>query len=775
MWGKGKGMQMQPAQQMMQMMQSMMNWGMDDSWDGMDGMDGMDGVDGMDGMDGFDGMDGMDGMDDGWEQPQAPKGKGKVVVPRVVPGKGKDQGAPQLVKPKGFPKGKGQQAGNDMMELTDGVADEGNVTEVLKFTVKSMLTIIGPGGKNINAVRAETGATVLMKKEGAACVVTCGGTRSQVNDAKERLQSMPEVELLPLEMQEQPVQQAPPAQQFTPADNSWDNSWQAEQPEEAMETMIYEIWAFGAIIGKQGANIKEIRSQTRAKLNLEKDAPEKGKVQVKIEGTPEQIQKAKAMVMELVDQEQKRKDEKAEREQQKQQDWGGGDGQDWKQWDNKKPGEDRYGKWNRGEREKKEHNDDDVFILELEKQKALKIIGQKGAMVKQIGRESSAFLKIELDSEPASIRVSGSVDSVDKARTMIYDILASDRIKPRPGDWEDQMFRKCSTEESRKIIGSKGSNIGYIEKKSWAKLQVDNEEGGAFSFVRITGSFEAVDIALTMISDVLNNKGDWAGYDSGGGGGGDGGRKRKRYEDGEEPEASEILHFEAQFSGNIIGKRGDNIKRARQESGADIECKKVENDTKAEVTIKGSADEVEAAKKIVHELVEEAQAKIKQREERQNWNRGGGYGNNNQWKIVAPGEQAAEPPSQPQWSEEAAQPQGMEEAAQLQWSEEAGESAAPTEGADQWSGGDMTGQWSEEPPAQDAASMEWDANLQLLAEQEEAAANEAAANAQWAGGDVAAAQTFPGDLNDLWSGGEATEDPWAAGGDGNEWGGFALG
>jgi len=270
----------------------------------------------------------------------------------------------------------------------------------------------------------------------------------------------------------------------------------------------------------------------------------------------------------------------------------------------------------RGRGDHADHRDEDEFILEMEKKQAIKIIGKAGSMVKEIGKQSRAFIKIDPDVEPASIRIAGTFTAVDRARAMIHDILHSEYDKPRPGDWSDEMYRKVTKAESAKIIGSRGSNIQYIEKKTWAKLDA-NEQDGGMVMVRVTGDFDAVENALTMMSDVLNNTGDWSkdwgqskdwGSDSGGG------RKRKRFQDGEEPEATEVLHFEASFSGSIVGRNGVQIKKMRDESGAEIDIQKIENDEKCEVTIKGSAEEVELGKKLVEEFVAATAAKRQPRE-----------------------------------------------------------------------------------------------------------------------------------------------------------------
>merc|ERR1712012_942451 len=67
-------------------------------------------------------------------------------------------------------------------------------------------------------------------------------------------------------------------------------------------------------------------------------------------------------------------------------------------------------------------------------------------------------------------------------------------------------FVQVSHVDSKKIIGKAGSNITKIEQSTWAKIEIDKSEGD-YRMVRVSGSPEAVDQALSMIQETIGGAG----------------------------------------------------------------------------------------------------------------------------------------------------------------------------------------------------------------------------------------------------------------------------
>merc|ERR1711879_666234 len=79
----------------------------------------------------------------------------------------------------------------------------------------------------------------------------------------------------------------------------------------------------------------------------------------------------------------------------------------------------------------------------------------------------------------------------------------------------------------------------------------------------------------------------------GGGRGGGGGDER-----------TETLEFPRRMMGKVIGKQGATIKDIRAQTGANIQSKEI-GDDKCEFTVRGSFDQVDEAKKMILDIVED--------------------------------------------------------------------------------------------------------------------------------------------------------------------------
>merc|ERR1712066_420948 len=154
-----------------------------------------------------------------------------------------------------------------------------------------------------------------------------------------------------------------------------------------------------------------------------------------------------------------------------------------------------------------EGEDEDEYIQYIPRTEAMKIIGKSGNTAKRIRRESRAHVSAELDDEKeegCKVRIAGAYDAVDKARSMVFDILRSDG-KGRDIEWEDEDYVKVSLQESRRLIGRQGSTVKTIRDKTWAKVHVDQQQEG-LTLVRMTGTIEAVEKARNMVNELLDGK-----------------------------------------------------------------------------------------------------------------------------------------------------------------------------------------------------------------------------------------------------------------------------
>lgn len=246
------------------------------------------------------------------------------------------------------------------------------------------------------------------------------------------------------------------------------------EPPRIFETIHFEKAAMGRIIGPAGTRIKTVRQQSNAEVRVKGVSDT---CEVQIAGTFEQVQKAKALITELAE------SEKCD------------------QPDSIPQRETRHHRAVDGDFDKVE----DQEVLVVSQEDAKKIIGRGGATITRMRTDSSAIIKINTDSEPNTATISGTIEAVDLARSMIYDVL---RSTGRGDDvqWESEEFLQVPFEASKKIIGKGGANISKIEQTTWANVEVEKTEGET-RLVRIAGSLEAVDKAISMIQGFIDVSG----------------------------------------------------------------------------------------------------------------------------------------------------------------------------------------------------------------------------------------------------------------------------
>jgi len=337
-----------------------------------------------------------------------------------------------------------------------------------------------------------------------------------------------------------------------------------ERETDLSEALEYEEETFGAIVGKGGAVIHQIRRDSGAHVSVDKVL---GKCQVQITGSLEQCERAKGLIWQNTEA-QSWEGEKTESfefdkqamgniigpaakriqdarkqtgamitvrktdngcqvviagmeaEVQHAKDVvleivgsGGQSGSDihsgsWNdRWEHKKDQKHEEVDWKAREaREEEESDIDDEVDMTMPPPEA-KMVSK---IVAKICDDSGAIVTIDeqTDKSVAKVNIRGRLRAVDRARAMVYDIISGSKGRGRrrrrddDGDWDEEEFLRLGFVDSKRTIGRGGSKVQELERHSWANIEVAKSQGGP-CLVRITGSFEAVSEACRLIEDSL--------------------------------------------------------------------------------------------------------------------------------------------------------------------------------------------------------------------------------------------------------------------------------
>ncbi|KAK9072064.1 hypothetical protein SSX86_008496 [Deinandra increscens subsp. villosa] len=153
------------------------------------------------------------------------------------------------------------------------------------------------------------------------------------------------------------------------------------------------------------------------------------------------------------------------------------------------------------------------------------------------------------------------------------------------------------------IIGKGGETIKYLQLQSGAKIQItrdmDADPNSLTRAVEISGSSESIAQAEQLIKDVL--------AEAESGGSGIVSRRLPGQQGGAEQFVMQVANNKV---GLIIGKGGETIKSMQASSGARIQVIPLhlppgDTSTERTVQINGSAEQIEAAKQLVNEVISE--------------------------------------------------------------------------------------------------------------------------------------------------------------------------
>ena len=153
-----------------------------------------------------------------------------------------------------------------------------------------------------------------------------------------------------------------------------------------------------------------------------------------------------------------------------------------------------------------------------------RIIGRKGAKIRELQDRSRAKIDVtdEVDGDDTLIRISGSVDQVDHAKSLISRLIQNrddgdapprrerggDRPPRRDRDqefYEPSLTFQIPDDKCGLVIGSRGSKIREIQQESGANVDVgrrDTAVNGQIT-ISLSGDKDACDSAEQIIKNLI--------------------------------------------------------------------------------------------------------------------------------------------------------------------------------------------------------------------------------------------------------------------------------
>lgn len=202
-------------------------------------------------------------------------------------------------------------------------------------------------------------------------------------------------------------------------------------------------------------------------------------------------------------------------------------------------------------------------IIEVPKKYIAKIIGKKGAQIRQIRDETGAHVDArDQSADPCQVKVLGTSDSIEAARKKIAEIIEASAHKPG-------IVLEIPRAKIGKVIGIRGAQIHEIQTITGAKVDVDKDVDPC----KVTIGGDELQIAhaerviLTLAMEAADQE-------------------------------SEYLDLPAAVSGAVLGVKGARLMELQAASGARIDVDKT-RPAMCRVRIAGSPDQIEVAKQLV--------------------------------------------------------------------------------------------------------------------------------------------------------------------------------
>lgn len=354
----------------------------------------------------------------------------------------------------------------------------GKNTDYMTLPRSIMGRVIGKAGATINKIREESGARIDAEDQSDnQCEFKISGTPEAIEKARRLIQEV-----------------ASKASEpggggggggcggCGGGGRSSDDPAPGDGPSEHME---FPISVMGGIIGARGAKIMEVRKNSGARVQVEKHDERTCRVQ--IQGSPEQIEQARAMVQKLADEDHSVQPPLPT-----------------------------------------DSGDVESESMQFPLSATGRIIGSRGASVAEVRAQSGARVSVEKGEDCCRVHISGTPSQVRRAKQMVTSLAEEGEgsgggaggcrggggMGGRRGDAEDAMDVPQSL--VGRVIGKGGETIQRLQKESGARIDVNTGSGDP-CVVRFTGTRDAVSRARFLVGEVLDR---WSGGGPGCGGAG---------------------------------------------------------------------------------------------------------------------------------------------------------------------------------------------------------------------------------------------------------------
>mmetsp|Transcript_83544 Transcript_83544/g.159365 ORF Transcript_83544/g.159365 Transcript_83544/m.159365 type:complete len:607 (-) Transcript_83544:42-1862(-) len=306
--------------------------------------------------------------------------------------------------------------------------------------------VIGKQGNNINDIREQSGARIDAEDvDNDYCQFTVSGRPEAVEKAKQMINAI---------IDKVTMQNANAANRSAA---SYDTGGGDSGGDAITENLEFVPNMTGKIIGARGAKIAEVRQNSGARVQVEKL---EDKCLVQITGTPDQIARAKAMIISISEE------------------------------PPDAPIADDSGEV------KNDFVDYGVSATGA-------IIGTRGAKIAEVRQHSGAKVQVEKLEDKCRVQLSGTPAQIERAKRLIHKLLEESTATSRRAEAEECLDLPATA--IGRVIGKGGETIQRVQRETGAHLDVNAKSDPPT--VRITGSREAICHARFLISEIVDRSG----------------------------------------------------------------------------------------------------------------------------------------------------------------------------------------------------------------------------------------------------------------------------
>jgi len=239
--------------------------------------------------------------------------------------------------------------------------------------------------------------------------------------------------------------------------------------------------------------------------------------------------------------------------------------------------------------------------VEVDDALAGSLIGRGGENVRAIQDQSGASVHIPKQADGGVRKVlikATSEEAINKAHEHILKILAKaeeEGVREGRSNWQQEQM-EIDPEHVGMIIGRGGENIHGLSAKTGCKITVDKtQRDDNRRFVELKGSPEQIAAAKSAIKDLLREQLDR-----------NANRDGRNFVGG----VSDSVTISQEHVGLIIGRGGEQIRQIQADCASRVAVSnKEETGGTRTFSVQGTEEAVEKTKKMIHELIAEAEAR----------------------------------------------------------------------------------------------------------------------------------------------------------------------